>query len=222
MQMAKVVMPLNSMEVRGKLGGIIFNTHRGISVAKAFKSPTQPNSAAQTNARTRLTNATRAWAALTADQRAQWEVFANDHLEPDWTGKPKRLSGHNMYCRINTRLALVSGAAVSVPPTAAAPASPANLTVTFVAGAPAVIRMNYSSAIPANISRVAYIQGPISQGRKNRFEFAKIAVQKVAADASPQTVVSGPGAGKWGVWVQDISTVTGLASGFQFVEVTAS
>lgn len=220
--MAKIVMPLNSMEVRGKLGGVIFNTHRGISVAKSFKSPTQPNSPSQTNARTRLTTATRAWASLTADQRAQWEVYANDHLEPDWTGKPKRLTGHNMFVRIATRLALVGGSAPTVPPTAAAPAAPLNLTVTFVAGSPNVIRLNYSSAIPANTMRVVYGLGPISQGRKARFEYAKIIATKVAADASPQPVVSAPAAGKWGIWVQDISTQTGLCSGFQFVEVTAT
>lgn len=218
--MAKVVLPLGSMEVRGKVGGFVFNTYRGISTVKAFRSPTQPNSAAQVNARARLTDATRGWANITAAQRAQWETFAADHLEPDWTGKPKRLTGHNIYCRINTRLALVGGVAVAVPPTVAAPASPANLTMSYVAGGTNAIQAAYASAIPANTKRIFYVVGPVSAGRVPKFEYAAIEKQLSSADATPQSVVTTPASGKWGIWVQDISTVTGLASGFLFFEVT--
>jgi hypothetical protein len=219
--MAKVVLPLGSMEVRGKVGGFIFNTYRGISTVKAFKSPSQPNSAAQVNARARLTDATRAWASLTASQRVQWQVFSADHLEPDWTGKPKRLTGHNIFCRLYTRLAMVGGAAPTVPPVVAAPAAPLNLTLEYNAGGGGVIRAAYTSAIPANTKRIFYGLGPVSAGRVPKKEYAVIKKMLTSADATPQTIIATPASGKWGFWVEDISTTTGLVSGQLYFEVTA-
>lgn len=220
--MAKVVLPLGSAEVRGKVGGFVFNTFRGIATVKVFKSPTQPNSAAQVNARARLTDATRAWSVITAAQRAQWETFAQNHLEPDWTGKPKRLTGHNVYCRIYTRLKLVGGTPVDVPPTSSAPAAPANLTLSYDSGSGGTIKAAYTTAIPANTKRIFYAVGPVSAGRTPKFEFAAIKKQLASSDATPQTIITAPAAGKWAFWVQDISTTTGLASGFIYQEVTVS
>lgn len=217
--MAKVVAPLGSQEARGRVGMFIYNTYRGISTVKSFASPNQPGTLAQANAKARLTTITRAWAALTADQRTQWTTYADNHTESDWTGNQKRLTGHNMFCRINTRILLAGGTQLNTPPTLAAPGLPVGLTMAYNAGSGGSITATYSSAIGANINRLFYRVGPISDGRVPRFEQATIVKQLKAADASPQTIISSPGSGQWQFWVQDLDRTSGLVSGFSVFNI---
>lgn len=218
--MAKVVAPLGSQEARGRVGMFIYNTYRGIATVKSFSSPNQPGTLKQANAKARLTTITRAWQSLTNAQRAQWVTFANNHTESDWTGNQKRLTGHNMFCRLNTRVLLAGGTQISVPPATAAPALPAGLTMAYSAGSGGTITATYSSAIGANLNRVFYAVGPISAGRTPRFEQASIVKQLVATDTSPQVIVAAPGTGQWQFWVEDIDKTTGLVSGKSVFNIT--
>jgi hypothetical protein len=190
----------------------IYNTYRGISTVKSFASPNQPGTLKQANAKARLTTTTRAWAGLSSAERAQWTTYADNHTESDWTGNQKRLTGHNMFCRINTRILLAGGSAIDTPSAAAAPGLPAGLTMACPGGAGTPIIATYSSAIGANISRVFYMVGPISTGRSPKFEQASIVDQLTSADASPQNLVAAPAAGQWQFWVEDIDKTTGLVS----------
>lgn len=210
--MAKLVQPLMSLEARGKMGGLIYNTWRGIATVKSFASPSQPNTAGQLAARARLASVSGAWSILSDTERAAWTSYADAHLESDWTGNPKRLTAQNWFVRCNTRIDLVGGAAITSPPASAPPASPTGLLVAYAGGPPAEISATWISPVAATSYLVFYSNGPISAGTAPRFEQAAV-VAKIAADtATPQTVISAPASGKYGIWCQVIDSLTGLAS----------
>ena len=217
--MAKLVAPLFSQEARGKAGSIIYNTYRGIATAKSFAAPVQPNTAAQINARSRMTDASRAWAVLNNDQRAAWEVYADTHLETDWTGKPKRLTGANWFCRCYTRSKLVGGSGVTTAPTNDAPTAPAITAIAYNSGSGGKIEVTYSTAPASGIVWVFYGLGPISDGRVPKIQLAAIQKQVTHSDTSPDDIYTAPSSGRYGVWYQAIDAATGLASGLSYAQV---
>lgn len=219
--MAKVVAPLMSQEVRGKMGGLIFNTYRGIATVKSFRSPTQPNTVSQVNARARLSDASRAWASLTAEQRAAWEVYAESHPEPDWTGKPKRLTGSNMHARLNARADLVGGSAVTAAPSAAAPGSPSGVTISQSAAGNKPIEIAFAQAPAAGITWVIYMAGPLSPGRRPKKNMAAIVKQIISTDTTGTALVADPAAGRYGFWYQAIDETNGQASALTMVDLVA-
>lgn len=218
--MAKAIAPGYCAELRGKVGGLVFNTYRGVPTVKALKAPTQPNTAAQVTARSRLADASRAWAGITVQQRADWETYAASHPETDWTNNVKRLTGHNFYCRCYCRALLVGGSAIAEAPGEAAPAQHALTAVEYDAGGGGVIRAAGAAAPAAGTVQVFYAVGPLSVGRNPKFQGAAIVAQWENGQASPKTLVAAPSSGKWGIWAQTIDISTGLASARTMYEVT--
>ena len=119
--MVKVLNPLNSTEARGRLGGIVYNTWRGINYAKTQTAPAQPRSARQLIIRAYTTALVRLWATLTANERKSWTDYANGHTETDGMGLTKRMTGLNWFVRCNIRLMDLSITPVKTAPSAAAP-----------------------------------------------------------------------------------------------------
>lgn len=219
--MAKVVAPLMSQEVRGKMGGLVFNTYRGIATCKSLKSPVQPNTAAQTNARSRMTDASRAWAELTSVQRDAWEVYAASHIEADWTSKPKRLTGHNWFCRCYSRAILAGGSPITDVPAVAAPAAPAITSIAHNAAGGGTIEVTYTTPPASGTVWVFYGCGPISDGRVPKLQMASIKLQVDHADSSPDSIYTAPVSGRYGIWYRAIDSATGLASALTMVDIAS-
>jgi hypothetical protein len=99
--MAKVTMPLYSAEARGSVGPYTYTTLQGVSVVRSRPRPKTQYSPRQVAIRSHTRLATQRWQSLTQSQRDAWNVYANNHLCPDWTGIQKRLSGYNWFVRIN-------------------------------------------------------------------------------------------------------------------------
>lgn len=217
--MAKAVQPLMSLEARGKMGGLIYNTWRGIATVKAFKSPSQPNTAAQLERRSVLTELSREWAALTSTQREAWQTYAQSHLQNDWTGNPLRLTAQNWFVRCGARAILVGGSSLASPPSAAAPVNPSELTFSVMAGSPQTVQVTWDGLSLASQHLVIYGAGPFSRGRTPRKEQAAIVAILASNSMSPAVVISNPAAGKWGFWTQVIDDTTGLASSLLYNEV---
>jgi len=128
--MAVVHNPLISTEARGKVGGMIWNTWRGRAYVKSKTAPAQPRSQRQLNIRAISTMLIRKWQTLGATIIGNWNDYARDHPDIDWSGNPKRLTGANWYLRCNLRLLDNGYPATQTPPATAAPAAPAS----FAAG----------------------------------------------------------------------------------------
>lgn len=218
--MAKVVQPLMSLEARGKMGGLIYNVWRGMCTVKAFRSPVQPNSTQQLDMRKLMTDATRAWAALTAAQRTAWNAYAVDHLESDWTGVSKRLTGQNWFVRCYVMAKLCGAAAITAAPTVSAPASLVGAGFAYVAGPPKKVTLTWTSPVAPTSFLQIWLTDALSAGRIPKMEMATESATIAASTASPYDVVNPITAGRYGFWCRVIDSATGLYSEWTSADIT--
>lgn len=205
--MAKVVAPLQSAEARGAVSGLIYNTWRGISYAKKFTSPAQPRTARQLSMRSILATLVRAWRNLSPTVRAQWDAYAADHPLIDWTGKPKRITGANMYTALNARLADMDETLITNPPFVAAPNAVAGFAV--LSNEEELIVEWHTTG--DNLVVNTWVDGPHSAGRLTRLPKARHDAYTAAATGERE--IPGVVVGQfWSVWARVIDTDNGLAS----------
>lgn len=94
--------PLHSLDVRGRFGvGIVFTNWRGLSVARMFTVPTNPQSTRQVVIRALMASASRAWEDLTQPQRVGWNNYAKDVGRTNVFGQEIKTSGFNEYCALS-------------------------------------------------------------------------------------------------------------------------
>lgn len=114
--MAKVVGPLHSTEARGSVGGLTYNTWRGLRTVKGRGGPAGP-ATGQRLAMLQLGKAASInWGLLGPDQRDAWNLFGNRQLLLDWTGQHKRNSGHSWYVSCWVRSTLLEQTPPDDPP----------------------------------------------------------------------------------------------------------
>lgn len=117
-------------EMRGSMGGITFSRNKGGNYARLRIKPTDPSSTAQMNMRVAMCNTSRLWSqSLTAEQRTAWNEYAEANPVPSRLGGWLTLSGHQFFCGLNSRLAMVGSNPQLSPPTTNAP-SGVSITVT--------------------------------------------------------------------------------------------
>lgn len=83
----------------GKIAGAIASHNRGGQYFKGLTIPTDPNTTRQQEFRNAASSAATAWAALSADQRQQWQAWADAHPRPNALGDKHSHSGWNEFCR---------------------------------------------------------------------------------------------------------------------------
>lgn len=213
--MAKVVNPLMSSEARGRVGGLIYNTWRGARTVKIKTAPAQPRTTRQLAIRAFAVTCVRAWAVLSAPNRAGWNTYATEHTDTDWTGSPQRITGLNWFVRCTTRLLDLAKAQVDTAPVAVAPASVAALVATGGAGQ---ISCAFTASAGTDISIDLWTQGPMSAGK-----IASIARAKHRIYGPGETtplVIPSLSPGLYTVFARHISETNGLAS--PFVSATAT
>jgi len=205
--MAKVIGPLHSTEARGKIGGLIYNTWRGIRYVKRFTSPSQPRTALQLSIRSISITLVRAWQGLSPAAQADWNDYATSHTSVDWTKTARRLTGCNWYVGLNARLVKMGFVKSGVPPTAVAPPSMVSFSAT---GQAAGIRCIWESPGGTGTQAIFYVQGPHSLGRQGKIEQARYALNTNAETADipiPVTQI-----GHYTVWAFMMSESNGLIS----------
>lgn len=164
---AKVVGPLFSSEARGRVGGLIFNTWRGVATVKAKVAPAQPRTSLQLAVRAIAVKLARLWAS-NANQ-GDWDTYAYNHPTTDGMGNSVRATGANWYVALNTRLLRVPLAAVETPPVVAAPAAAAAFVLTGGAGSLGATWTAMGSTLRCEL----WVDGPHSAGRKGSLPKAK-------------------------------------------------
>jgi hypothetical protein len=148
------------------MGGIVYNTHRGLNFVKSQTAPAQPRSSKVLQVRAWQTQLVRAWGSLTTEQRLHWNQYAASHTETDRMGATKRLTGLNWFTRCNIRLLQNSKTVVNEPPATAGP----DAVVSLVA-ADGVLSTSVSWTATAGTDKIVelFMFGPHSAGA-----FAKI------------------------------------------------
>jgi hypothetical protein len=205
--MAKVLDPLRSSEARGKVGGTIYNTCRGIKYVKVFTSPKNPKSVRQLLMRGFLTTCSRAWSALTGVQRTGWGDWAFLRPIPDWTGNSIILSGYNAYVALSTRLLDMGKTVVATAPVAAGPATPANVVAT---GASGQISFAFTAYGGTATTLDIWLEGPMSVGRVGSIRQA--AHKQYGPGETTPMVVTGLTPGFYTWWARALSETDGQAS----------
>lgn len=215
--MAKVKDPLHSVEARGKVAGLIYNTGRGGKYVKGFTSPVQPRTPLQLARRALLLTVGRTWATILAAERAAWGAYASAHPVLDWTGNTMLLSGFNWYVRCNFNLSWLGFAMISDPPPTVAPDSPVALVGTGGAGQ---ISMAWTPYGGTDKTIIFWLQGPMSVGRVAKIEMAKYA-DHAAAQTSP-LVITLLSPGYYSIFAHTMDEDTGLTSAWALATATVT
>lgn len=121
MAVIKIGAPLTG--ISGTIGGITYSRNGSGTYAKPWAQGSNPKSQLQTQTRAILSGLTFSWQAITASQRALWDVYAalpaqelTNSLGDTFFG-----SGWNWFVRINSNLITTENAERAVPPTAGTP-----------------------------------------------------------------------------------------------------
>ncbi len=215
--MAIVTAPLMSAEARGRVGGLVANTWRGLSTFKSKTAPAQPRSQAQLNLRNLGIKVTRAWQGLTALQRSNWDDYATAHPETNWTGNTKRLTGANWFQRCNTRLAFYLGTAIADAPTDPAPDPVTGFSIADGVGD---IIVTWTDTALLNGKVIIWLSGPHSAGQQARLPRARF--NHLASMAAATYTIPGVPAGTYDVWVTSFDPATGLVSTLQLDSVAVT
>ena len=158
--MAKVVGPLHSSEARGRMGGLVFNTWRGVATVKAKVAPCQPQTSLQLAVRAIAIALVRLWAACL--HKADWNDYAYAHPTTDGMGNSVRATGANWYLALNTRMKRMGLAVVETPPAVVAPAAIEGFSATLSSGA---FSPTWTAPTLAADGVEVWMDGPHSAGR---------------------------------------------------------
>jgi hypothetical protein len=101
----------------GKLGTVVYQGGRYGQIVRALVIPTNPRSSAQRAVRARLVTTVRGWAGLTQLQRDAWTAAAVALQSVPRLGLSGKLTGNQLYTKVNCNLLIIGGDPVSAPPT---------------------------------------------------------------------------------------------------------
>ena len=203
--MAKVVGPLHSSEARGRMGGLIFNTHRGVSVVKVKHAPCQPRTSLQLAIRAIAVTLIRAWAACL--YKADWNAYAVLHPKVDGMGNSIRATGANWYLALNTRLKRMGTTPVESAPTADAPAAIEGFSATLSSGA---FSPTWTAPTLAADGVEVWMDGPHSAGRIGSLARAKFLANWTGDQSGLGSVAAA--LGSYTLYARGISLVDGQVS----------
>jgi len=212
--MAKVTQPLMSLGARGKMGALIYNQWRGFNTVKCYTAPVQPDTDDQLALRALMADAVSAWQALTPAERTSWIDYAPLHLESDWTGSQKRLTGQNWYVRGYAFNTLCGETPIDTAPSDPAPPALVGAGFAYVAGPPKKVTLTWTAPVAETSYLQIWVTPPLSPGRVPKFPLADQLTPIGADTQSPYDVVNPITAGRYGFWVRVIDTLTSLASGW--------
>lgn len=171
--MAIVTGPLHSIEARGSVGSLTYVTWRGRSVVKSRAGPATQYSAAQLALRAVTAAGNSAWQTLTDHVRSLWTQYAAIHQAIDWTGNPRRLTGHNCFIRCWVRTTLNGLTPPTLPPTDPNPWACLDPYIDIDA---MDLMINWTAHMPlpaAQTQAELWMAGPFSQARTAQLPDAK-------------------------------------------------
>jgi hypothetical protein len=212
--MAKVNGPLHSDDARGKIGSnMVFSGSKGVQICRAYRTPKNTRSAKQSVVRNQIADLSRAYRALTSDQKLAWVAWAGENPRVDpWSGKSYLISGFNAYVGLNRILKDMGVAVITAPPAVAGPSQLATYTPSCIATQISIA----FTATPLGAGLMLDVWGfrSKSAGRTpGPTEFFRLG-HSAAAAASPYAPGFGVVGDKITTACRVVDSVTGLCSAF--------
>ncbi len=204
----------------GKVGGHVAARNSSGAYLRTKVTPVNPKTVDQIAARARLGANAKAWGGITQDQRDAWNQNSVDFNSKNIFGDKIKLSGINVFSRLNNNLLLIGETTLDTPPVAESFAGPTTVSVVSnVQGG--VLTISPDFAVPVGAKGVVRMTSPQSAGKKFvKSEFRVIDIAD-AGSAAPYDVAAAYQA-KFGalplegqkvfVEIYLISTSTGIAS----------
>lgn len=134
LKMAKIKFGMMMTDARGKLGGQVFSKNRAGAYIRTKVTPTNPQSTAQVQARTRLAGNSSAWSELSEAKRTAWNSAVESYQKTDIFGDLKKPSGKNLFTGLNANLQMIGEATISEPKSPVALIDPLLLSITSLDG----------------------------------------------------------------------------------------
>ena len=123
--MAKVIAPLHSIQVRGKIGGTLFRRWRNLNTASEFKPG---GGGSGPGGFVIIGNGATAWGGLTSAQRESWEGYSKKKKYKNKALEVWTLPGYNQYLRHYYLATMCGETPLSDPPETKWPDQPEGLT----------------------------------------------------------------------------------------------
>jgi len=215
--MAKIKFSAWLTDARGKQSGTVFSKNRYGAYTRNRVTPVNPSTTFQVAVRNFLTTLAQAWRALTASQRTAWNGAANNFLSSNIFADVIRLSGFNLFLRLNRNLQTIGVATLTTPPVPSAVFG--FTTFTLVANTTGgLLTATFTGAIPATDKVIVSATAPVSAGKsflKSEYRIIEIAT---VADVSPEALAAvyitkfgalPPIGMKVGVKMQSVNLTTG-------------
>lgn len=204
-----VKMPMMSVEARGTVGGLTYNTWKGINYVKTCTSPTGQGTEKRLAAQALLIAIAKLWQTLSDAERLAWNVYAGAHPVTSWAGPPKHLTGMNWFVKCNIQLARMS-----LPHRHAAPnlAAPDPITGLVVSAETTYLKIAWTTPATGEFNMDFWVVGPQSQGISAKLEKAQFLCLKLPTDFAGALVIAGCTAGRYTAFCRVLCRNTGLVS----------
>lgn len=108
-------------QLRGKLGGSVFNKSKNAFTLQKKQQQPKGSRGFQSEVRNFFAKFQRTWKTITASQRTQWGVTASNNPTRDRFGNQTILSGYNQYVKANMLAEYCNAVAPATPYTSPAP-----------------------------------------------------------------------------------------------------
>lgn len=146
----------------GSVGNQTSSRNRSGQYRRQRAMPTQPRTASQMAARSRMSSMSASWRGLTDPERAAWNAFAQSFTVVNSLGATINLTGAQTYCKINC-VNLLNGDAIATTP----PALPSftACSATSADGTAATQLLELAGATPTgSIKQMIYASPQLSPG----------------------------------------------------------
>lgn len=207
-------------DIRNKLGGTVFSKNRAGQYMRTKVTPSNPQSLNQTLVRAHMAENSAYWRSLTNDQRNGWNNLAEVVSATNIFGDAIKLTGMQLFCKLNNNLTNAGVAKITTAPAAPSPANSLTALELAMAEGPTATITFAPTPVPAAHKLVIFATPGQSASRlfyKNKL--CRI-VNIAAATASPYDATAAysnrypdPAVGQLvGMSAMLVNTTTGFAS----------
>lgn len=188
--MAKIKWGSIVTDGRGKVGGQVYSKNKFGAYLRNKVTPVNPQTLAQTQARTRFVGFSQGWRGLTSVQRQQWNDATINFPKTNQFGDTVYLTGAQLYQSLNNTLQVTSSSTLTAPPTPASVTAITAATLTAAKGTPAMSLTFAPTPVPASTSYLIYMTNGVSPGVSFVKNLYRLVTVIAAAATSPQALLT--------------------------------
>jgi len=211
--------PLYSEKASGKFATQVFQAGKRRTISRRYVSPPDPATPAQLDHRAIIATLSTLWRALSPSLRDAWNAAAYDRPVRNRVGQLSRLSGFNLYARVNTIRRQLDTTPLDSPPTPTP--APFFTSCHWVWIETNEIRLSWTTSTPPTSAYFAdiWVTQPLSPGRRPTIHWATHYYYQPANLLG--VVVELPGSGRYGVFLRLIHTATSTIGPWTLLDVLA-